>query len=257
MSNAIQQLQARLSIVVTDFDFHAMWLSRSFHRYFVAIDETKAHLEMLGIPSEYMVERLLNLNSDAQTVVVCGRNEELKQRILQLVDSRSSKFKILGYTNEMHKLMKIADIFIGKPGGITTSEAITCGLPMCVVSPIPGQEERNSDHLLEEGIAVKCNDLTILPFKLEKLLEDPDRLTRMKFNALRLAKPNASQPSSIPCSKTAFRRYHSPKINGRRLPWRLDRSEGVARMRCNGYGGRSHEITYSASCSYGLFAGGH
>ena len=238
---AKKQLQARLSIVVTDFDFHAMWLSRSFHRYFVAIDETRAHLEMLGIPTEritvsgipidpvfqhpinreeerlrlglnpvkpvlllsagaygvgpteYMVERMLNLNSDAQTVVICGRNEELKQRILQLVDSRSSRFKVLGYTDEMHKLMKMADIFIGKPGGMTTSEAIACGLPMCVVSPIPGQEERNSDHLLEEGIAVKCNDLTTLPHKLERLLEDPDRLTRMKASASRFAKPTASE----------------------------------------------------------------
>ncbi len=237
---ATQQLQARLSIVVTDYDFHAMWLSRAFHRYFVAIDETKAHLEMLGIPSqritvsgipiapvflqavnreeqrlslglnpekpvlllsagalgvgptEYMVERLFNLNSDAQTVVVCGRNDELRQRIEQLVGNRSSRFKVLGYSDEMHKLMKAADIFIGKPGGITTSEAIACGLPMCVVSPIPGQEERNSDHLLEEGIAVKCNDLTTLPFKLERLLEDPERLLRMKFNALRFAKANAS-----------------------------------------------------------------
>jgi len=237
---ATKQLQAHLSIVVTDFDFHAMWLSRSFHRYFVAIDETKAHLEMLGIPNaritvsgipidpvfqqsinreeerlrlglnpekpvlllsagaygvgptEFMVERMLNLNSDAQTVVICGHNDELKQRILQLVDNQSSRFKVLGYTDEMHKLMKMADIFIGKPGGMTTSEAIACGLPMCVVSPIPGQEERNSDHLLEEGIAVKCNDLTTLPFKLERLLEDRDRLARMKANALRFAKTNAS-----------------------------------------------------------------
>jgi processive 1,2-diacylglycerol beta-glucosyltransferase len=237
---ATKQLQARLSIVVTDFDFHAMWLSRSFHRYFVAIDETRAHLEMLGIPSEritvsgipidpvfqhpinreeerlrlglnpdkpvlllsagaygvgpteFIVERMLNLDSNAQTVVICGRNDELKQRILQLVDNRSSRFKVLGYTGEMHKLMKLADVFIGKPGGMTTSEAIACGLPMCVVSPIPGQEERNSDHLLEEGIAVKCNDLTTLPFKLERLLEDPERLSRMKANALRFAKPNAS-----------------------------------------------------------------
>jgi processive 1,2-diacylglycerol beta-glucosyltransferase len=235
-----KQLQARLSIVVTDLDFHAMWLSRSFHRYFVAIDETKAHLEMLGIPkeritvsgipidpvfqypvnreeerlrlglnpekpvlllsagafgvgpTEYMVERMLNLNCDAQTVVICGRNDVLKQRILQLTDSRSARFKVLGYTDDMHKLMKTADIFIGKPGGMTTSEAIACGLPMCVVSPIPGQEERNSDHLLEEGIAVKCNDLTTLPFKLERLLENPNRLAQMKANALRFAMPTAS-----------------------------------------------------------------
>lgn len=237
---ATRQLQARLSIVVTDFDFHAMWLSRSFHRYFVAIDETRAYLEMLGIPSEritvsgipidpvfqqsvdrkkerirlglnpekpvlllsagaygvgpneFMVEQMYNLKSDAQTVVVCGRNKELKQRILQLVESRSSRFKVLGYTDDMHKLMKMADVFIGKPGGMTTSEAIACGLPMCIVSPIPGQEERNSDHLLEEGIAIKCNDLSTLPFKLDRLLEDPDRLARMKANALQFSRPEAS-----------------------------------------------------------------
>ena len=75
---------------------------------------------------------------------------------------------------------------------VINSEAIACGLPMCVVSPIHGQEERNSDHLLEEGIAVKCNDLTTLSFKLERLLEAPDRLARMKANALRFAKPTAS-----------------------------------------------------------------
>ncbi len=238
---ATKQLQARLSIVVTDFDFHAMWLSRSFHRYFVAIDETKAHLEMLGIPderitvsgipidpifkqpvnreeeraklglnpespvlllsagafglgsTEFMVERLFNLNHDAQTLVVCGRNEELRQRLIKLAGGRSSKFKILGYTNEMHKLMKLSDIFIGKPGGLASSEAIACGLPMCVVTPIPGQEERNSDHLLEEGIAVKCNDLTTLAFKLDLLLDDPKRMGRMKANALRFARPDASQ----------------------------------------------------------------
>lgn len=237
---ATRQLHARLSIVVTDFDFHAMWLSRSFHRYFVAIDETKAHLEMLGIPgeritvsgipidpvfqhpvnreeerlrlglnpekpvlllsagaygvgpTEFIVERMLHLKSEAQTVIICGRNEELKQRVIKLTGNQRSRFKVLGYTDEMHRLMKMADIFIGKPGGMTTSEAMACGLPMCVVSPIPGQEERNSDHLLEEGIAVKCNDLSTLPFKLELLLDDPGRLARMKANALRFSKPGAA-----------------------------------------------------------------
>src|ERR1700709_337579 len=46
------RLRTNHSIVVTDFDCHAMWLSRTFHRYFVALDETKAHLEALGLPGE-------------------------------------------------------------------------------------------------------------------------------------------------------------------------------------------------------------
>ncbi len=89
------------------------------------------------------------------------------------------RFRILGYTDRMHELMQISDLFIGKPGGLTTSEALACGLPMAIVSPIPGQEERNSDHLLEEGIAIKCNELTTLPFKIDRLLDDPPRLARM------------------------------------------------------------------------------
>lgn len=237
---ANRQLQAHLSIVVTDFDFHAMWLSRSFQRYFVAIEETRAYLEMLGLPpdritvsgipidpvfqtaidraaachrfeldstkpilllsagaigqgpTEFMVERLLNLRQDAQTIVICGRGEALRQRVRQVVDGHTDRFKILGYTEEMHTLMKMADLFIGKPGGMTSSEAIACGLPMCIVAPIPGQEERNSDHLLEEGIAVKCNDLSTLSFKVERLLKEPERLARMRMNARRFARPDAS-----------------------------------------------------------------
>ena len=238
---ARQKLQAQLSIVVTDFDFHAMWLSRAFHRYFVAIDETKAHLEMLGLPSEritvsgipidpafreeidreaerrrlgldpakptlllsagalgtspaqLMAERLADLRREVQIIVLCGRNAELKHQMEAATRSQSSRFLVLGYTEEMHRFMKLADLFIGKPGGLTTAEALASGLPMCVVAPIPGQEERNSDHLLEEGIAIKCNDLTTLAFKIERLLADPDRLARMRANALRWAKPEASQ----------------------------------------------------------------
>ena len=45
----------------------------------------------------------------------------------------------------MHDLLKISDLFIGKPGGLTTSEALACGLPIAIISPIPGQDERNTE----------------------------------------------------------------------------------------------------------------
>ena len=235
------QLQARLSIVVTDFDFHAMWLSRAFQRYFVALDETKAYLEMLGLPAEritvsgipvdtafaapidrvaecqyrglnpenpilllsagaagfgsveFMVERLKTLDPRVQGIVVCGRNDDLKNRMDYLVRDCGNRFHVLGYTDAMPALMRIADLLISKPGGMTSAEALTAGLPMCIINPIPGQEERNSDHLLEEGIAVKCNDLGTLVFKIERLLSDPERLGSMRANALKLARPQAAQ----------------------------------------------------------------
>jgi processive 1,2-diacylglycerol beta-glucosyltransferase len=238
---AKNRLDAHLSIVVTDLDFHAMWLSRMFHRYFVAIDETKAHLEMLGLPperitvsgipvdpefaapidrvatrlqyrlhptrptmllsagalgvgpTEFVVDRLKQLRNKVQTLVVCGRSIETRERVLRTVSDDQENFKVFGYTDRMPDLMKISDLFIGKPGGLTSAEALTCGLPLVIVSPIPGQEERNSDHLLEDGVAVKCNEMTTVPYKIDTLLDDPARLERMRSQAFALSRPEAAQ----------------------------------------------------------------
>ncbi|HEY5753017.1 MAG TPA: glycosyltransferase [Chthoniobacterales bacterium] len=236
-----KELQTQLSIVVTDFDFHAMWLSRHFHRYFVAIDETKAHLDTLGLPAErvtvsgipvdpdfgkpvdrhlirtefgldpdkttillsagavglgyaeFIVERLQTLRNEVQTIVLCGKSEDLRARVTEMTASSGSKVRVFGFVTRMHELMGASDLFIGKPGGLTTAEALAARLPMVVVAPIPGQEERNSDHLLEEGIAIKCNDMTTLPFKIDRLLDEPGRLARMRENTQRLAKPDAAR----------------------------------------------------------------
>jgi len=238
------RLRAQLSIVVTDLDLHAMWLSRVFHRYFVALDETKCHLEMLGFPSdritvsgipidpafaqpvdrmearrklgvesadpllllsagalatgpvEEIVQVLQRMRTKCHVVVICGRSEELRaklqERVRQMSPSKVS-FQVMGYTEQMALWMGAADIFVGKPGGLTTAEALARELPFCIYSPIPGQEERNSDHLLEKGIAIKCNELTTLAYKLDGLLADPARLRQMRLQARRYAKPHAAQ----------------------------------------------------------------
>ncbi len=234
-------LDTHHSIVVTDMDCHAMWLSRLFHRYFVAIDETKAHLEALGLPAEritvsgipidpifaepidraavrgsyglapdkttlllsagalgvgpteLIVGRLKEMRHDFQALVTCGRSAEARERVTAAVGGSNPRFRVLGYSDRMHELMHASDLFIGKPGGLTTSEALACGLPMAVFSPIPGQEERNADHLLEEGAGIRCNELTTLPFKLDRLLDDPARLAAMRHAATKMGRPNAAR----------------------------------------------------------------
>lgn len=233
-------IQTHLSIVVTDMDMHAMWLSRTFHRYFVALDETKAHLMALGLPedrvtvsgipvapvfaepvnraelrvrlglaqerftllfsagaygvspAEFVVAKLMQMRHRIQTVVICGKNAELQARVQSLVGEGNPDFKILGYTQQMHDLMKVSDLYLGKPGGLTSSEALACGLPMAILSPIPGQEERNSDHLLEEGVAIKCNEMTTIAFKLDRLLDNPERLATMRLRAAAMGRPHAA-----------------------------------------------------------------
>ena len=90
----------------------------------------------------------------------------------------------VGFTEAMDEYMAASDLLLGKAGGLTTSEALARGLAFVIVNPIPGQEERNSDHLLEEGVAIRCNNLPALAYKVDRLLDDPARFAAMRANAL-------------------------------------------------------------------------
>ena len=146
---------------------------------------------------EPLINALLPLQHSAQIVAVCGRNEELKKRLTRMAARSKPDAAVLlkpfGYTLEMDELMTASDMVIGKPGGLTTSEALAKGLVFVIVNPIPGQEERNSDHLLEASVAIRCNNLPTLSYKLDRLLADPTRFSAMQASAKRMARPNAAK----------------------------------------------------------------
>lgn len=145
---------------------------------------------------EHVITSLMDLRHEAQVVAIAGRNEELRARLVSLVNASKRKsaveVKIVGYTTEMDEYMSASDLILGKPGGLTTSEALAKGLIMVIVNPIPGQEERNSDHLLEEGVAIRCNNLPALAFKIDGLLDDARRVEQMRKNVKRVARPDAA-----------------------------------------------------------------
>ncbi|MGC3956074.1 MAG: glycosyltransferase [Propionicimonas sp.] len=139
------------------------------------------------------MRQVLRCEQPFQTVVVCGRNDELKAQVDDLVASRPERFRVLGYTTEMADLMRISCLFVGKPGGLSSSECMAAGLPMVLIKPIPGQEVRNADYLLEEGAAVRCNYPTTVGYKIDRLLADPERLAAMAANARRIGFPDAAR----------------------------------------------------------------
>ena len=144
-----------------------------------------------GSYTQTIVRQALAMTNSFQAVVVCGRNDQLKAEIDGMVAGQPDRFRVLGYTNEMADLMRVATLFVGKPGGLSSSECMAVGLPMVLIKPIPGQEERNSDFLLEEGAAIRCNYETTVGFKIDALLGAPDRIAAMAANARRIGKPNA------------------------------------------------------------------
>ena len=138
----------------------------------------------LGLsPAAAVVRRLLQLERDFQAIIVCGKNEELKKEIEALTAERRDRFCVLGFTPEMPDLLGAATLLLSKPGGLTTAESLARGLPMVILDPIGGQEERNSDVLLEAGAAVKCTEVTVLNHKLARLLDDPERIATMRKRA--------------------------------------------------------------------------
>jgi processive 1,2-diacylglycerol beta-glucosyltransferase len=143
-------------------------------------------------PVEAIYQRLLELPQGLQLVIVCGRNEELKSALARISVPERHRVKLMGFTREVDELMACADLIVSKPGGLTTSEALARGVPMAIVNPIPGQESRNSDYLLENGAGIKINHPALLPMKLSRLLDDPDHLARMRENARRLGHPQAA-----------------------------------------------------------------
>jgi len=135
---------------------------------------------------------IMNVQTPIELVVVTGKNAAAKKKLEAAKPPKQHRVKVLGFTDQMDELMAAADIVISKPGGLTTSETLARGAAMVVVNPIPGQESRNSDYLLENGAAIKINNLPTLAMKLEALLADPQRLQQLRDNARRIGRPQAA-----------------------------------------------------------------
>lgn len=170
------------------------------HKHGLALNYTTILISAGGMglgPMDEILPSLLDLTGSNQIVAACGSNWQLEEKMEQLCEERKDRsdnlVKVIGHTTEMDEYMQAADIILGKPGGLMSSEALAKGLAFVIVSPIPGQEERNADHLLEEGAAIRCNNMPALTYKVDLLLKDRARLTTMKEKSLGLAHPHAAR----------------------------------------------------------------
>ena len=142
---------------------------------------------------EILAEGLMKIESDFQIIALAGKNEDLLAKLQALAAQYPKRMFPQGFTKTIERMMSASDLAITKPGGLTTSECLALGLPMIVVSPIPGQEERNADFLLEHGAALKAYDGASLEFRLRSLLKEPKRLEQLCENARRIGKPEAAR----------------------------------------------------------------
>ena len=143
-------------------------------------------------PMKSIVKSLIKINMNFQILALAGINKKIVKSLKKLSKKTNKKIEVLEFANNVNELMEIADLIITKPGGMTTCECLAKGLPMVIVNPIPGQEMRNTDFLIEKGIGIRIDDANDIGEEIEILLKSPDRLAAMRKAALENAKPYAA-----------------------------------------------------------------
>ena len=141
---------------------------------------------------ERMIDHLGMVDGEFQLIVLAGRNRELYERVKAKQSRERRIASVFEFVDFVENLMRLSDLLISKPGGITTAESLAAGLPMVMVDPIPGQEEANSDYILENGAGLKARSLEGLVFKINRLVADPARLGYMRENIRKIARPDAA-----------------------------------------------------------------
>lgn len=126
-----------------------------------------------------------------QVAAATGHNARLRRR-LETLAKRAEHVHVYGHTPDMHKMMRAADVLVGKAGGLTVSEALAVGLPLIIYNPVPGQELFNVDFLVNSGAGLLSRDEDDVVEKVRFLSTHPQRLAQIAEDARLLGKPAAA-----------------------------------------------------------------
>lgn len=148
----------------------------------------------LGLgPLEMMMRALNAVKEPLSAVVILGKNARLERRVLEAAQTMNYPLRIVRFIDNVYDYMHASDLLLSKPGGLTTAEALVSHLPMVLVKPLPGQEERNTRYLVERKAAVRSRSQTHLTRIVEDLLVSPRGLAVMRASLRALARPDAAR----------------------------------------------------------------
>ena len=131
---------------------------------------------------------------DVQAIFLAGKNEELRREAVEIAKQANFPVKVIGYSDEIEKLMQSANVMISKLGGLTTFEALACRLPIIADATTPPMpQEAGTSHLLEKkgaGILLR-RSIDIVP-TIQNLLIDNGEYSRMKAATIEMTMPNST-----------------------------------------------------------------
>ena len=148
----------------------------------------------LGLgPLAATVRALARSAKPVTPVVIVGKNRRLELRVAEEARRAGADVRVLGFVENVFDWMHAADVLVTKPGGLSTSEALAAQLPMVLLRPLPGQEERNLRYLASRGAALRTTDDDELVRAVDSVLHDERVARRLQSGARALAHPDAAE----------------------------------------------------------------
>ena len=143
-------------------------------------------------PIKTIIKSLEKSEHNIQELIIAGTNKKLFRSLKRKIKHYKKNVRLFGFIQNIHELMHISDVIISKPGGVTTAEVLSMGLPMVIVKPIPGQEINNTNFLTQKQAAIKVDDPKEVYRVIDDLLKNKLKLERLRTAGLKIAKPGAS-----------------------------------------------------------------
>lgn len=118
-------------------------------------------------------------HKNTELIIICGSNQKLYQ---ELTEKPVFQVSVIGFTENMADYMRAADLFVTKPGGLSSTEAAVCQVPIIHVAEIPGCETYNADYFSSHGMSRLCRTSRAGLNTVFEILDDEKALVDMIRN---------------------------------------------------------------------------
>ncbi|GAC1303017.1 MAG: glycosyltransferase [Vulcanimicrobiaceae bacterium] len=143
-------------------------------------------------PLEKMMRALGRIDAPLAAAVIVGRNRSLQRRVIAAAETTAYPLRVHGFVDNVFDYMHASDVLLTKPGGLTSSEALAARIPMVLVKPLPGQEERNTRYLVSRHAAIRATGEVPLAAAVTSVLASPQRRTELIDRIDELRHPDAA-----------------------------------------------------------------
>jgi len=200
-------------------------LTRSQAAKALGLDESRRYILMSGGSigagqmrgSIHSLSMCLKQRPEYSLIVICGNNRKLYED-LSAEYSEDSQITLLTTTDKISLYMRASDVYLSKPGGLSSTEAAVMGVPLIHLPPIPGCETRNRDFFASRGMCLPAGETEEELIDALERLQDADMRCRMRENQRKYISPTAAADicrlSEMLASSGGFERVH-------RVPYRM------------------------------------